>query len=106
MAYTKTVSAADLALVLGIGERRVNQLVAKKILTRENGLFDLAENVQAFVAFRERAVAAGTGQVPLRRCAPSFIARERQVPGWTGWNASGASFGWTRSDRAGSRLRE
>ena len=44
MAYTKTVSAADLALVLGISERRVNQLVAKKFMTRRNRAFDLAEN--------------------------------------------------------------
>jgi phage terminase Nu1 subunit (DNA packaging protein) len=76
MTYAAKISAADLAAVLGISERRVNQLAAKKILTRENGLFDLAENVQAFVGFRERAVAAEFGETSFR-AARTDLYREK-----------------------------
>jgi hypothetical protein len=85
MAYTKKVSAADLALVLGISERRVNQLTAKKIMTRQNRAFDLAENVQAFVVFRERSVAAEYGTGAYAEARTDFIA---SAPKWPGCNAN------------------
>jgi phage terminase Nu1 subunit (DNA packaging protein) len=63
MSYMQKVTTSDLANILGVTERRIGQLVVKKILRRESrGTFDLANSVQAFVAHRESIVASEHGQ--------------------------------------------
>jgi len=62
MNYTQKVTTSDLAAILGLTERRIGQLVLKKILRRESlGTFDLADSVQAFIAHRETVVATEHG---------------------------------------------
>jgi phage terminase Nu1 subunit (DNA packaging protein) len=73
------VSTADLATLLGVTERAVTKLVAKKILHREQrGSFDLVDSVQAFIAHREAVVAAqhGTGTYGRAR-AQLYLERAR-----------------------------
>jgi phage terminase Nu1 subunit (DNA packaging protein) len=77
MEFTKTVGSSDLATILGITTRRVEQLANKGILKREGrGSFDLADNVQAFVAHRESVIAAEHGVGDFGR-ARADLYRER-----------------------------
>jgi hypothetical protein len=61
MAYSKTVSVSDLAVILGITERWACQLVTRKVITRVDGGFDLVDSVQSFVAYREKSAAGERG---------------------------------------------
>jgi phage terminase Nu1 subunit (DNA packaging protein) len=62
MELSQRISTADLAKVLGLAERTIAKLVDKKVLKREGyGTFDLADSVQAFVAYRESVVASEHG---------------------------------------------
>ena len=63
MSLAHSLSASDLAKVVGIDERTVRKLEAKKVLRRDPlGGFDLADNVQAYLAHREGVIAAQHGQ--------------------------------------------
>jgi phage terminase Nu1 subunit (DNA packaging protein) len=65
MALPKEISAPALAKLLGINVRTLGKLVTKGVLRRlKRGTYDLADSVQAYVAYRERTIAAegGTGE--------------------------------------------
>jgi len=45
------VKSKELAEILGITQRRVNQLTKDKVFERNGGYFDLAQSVQAYVTY-------------------------------------------------------
>jgi len=56
----RTLSAADLAQVLGIGERRVRELAGEGIVTKTaRGRYVLAASVQGYMAYRLSAAEGG-----------------------------------------------
>jgi len=62
MEFRQKVSANDLATVLGIVPRTVGKLAEKGVLRREGyGVFDLADAIQAYIAYRESVIAAEHG---------------------------------------------
>ena len=72
MGLVRKCGTGDLSLLLGITARRIEQLVAKKILVREaRGLFDTCDAVQRFIAWREGVIAAqhGLGEYGRSRAA-------------------------------------
>jgi hypothetical protein len=53
---------ADMAQLLGVSPRRIQQLVAQGVFVREaRGLFDGPSTVQSYVAFRERTLITEVG---------------------------------------------
>jgi hypothetical protein len=62
MSIPQTCGTADLALLLGVTERRVTQLTTMGVLKKEaRGAFDTVNSVHAFVAWREATIAKQHG---------------------------------------------
>jgi phage terminase Nu1 subunit (DNA packaging protein) len=79
MTIPRQGSTADLAQLLGLTERAITKLATKRIFRRvTEGVFDLPDSVQAYLAYREGVVADQHGQGDFGRArAALFLERSR-----------------------------
>jgi uncharacterized protein YdbL (DUF1318 family) len=76
----KSVSADDLATLLGVTKRSVNSLAERKILRRlPKGQFDLVENVVLYIAWRETVIAKEAGAGPYGEARAALTLEKAKV---------------------------
>jgi phage terminase Nu1 subunit (DNA packaging protein) len=80
MSLPRTVSATDLAALLGINDRTLRRLCTRSVLRRNaRGSFHLADTVRTYIAHREAAVAAEHGRGAYATARAQLTAEKAQM---------------------------